>query len=98
MSTDLRLPQQLRGKCNCGLRCKSGDVKEARSGLKTGDSAEEQATSKLPSFPNNVSVFISHTGEQKDEVAYPLRDSLHSARLDSFFGCGRSACVDGQRE
>lgn len=84
MSIGMELPRDLPGKCNCGLRCDLCDVDSTGIEHKTVDSVGEEAVSEFPSSPSNVSVFISHAGEQKDEVAYPLRDSLRWADFKSF--------------
>lgn len=43
-----------------------------------------QVVSRVPHAQSRWGVFISHAGELKEEVAYPLRDSLRWALLHSF--------------
>lgn len=93
-SNEARSPPDFPGKCNCGLRCFLHDIDFENLRTEAGESVREQAVSKVLSPLNNVSVFISHAGEQKEEVAYPLRDSapgLTAKRLRR----GEFATIDG---
>lgn len=84
MSDEVSVRRDLPGKCNCGFMCYLDQINMNSFRKEVDDSPSEQEISRLPPPPTNRDVFISHAGQQKNKVAFPLRNSLHDGSLSSF--------------
>lgn len=66
MGAETKVIPNLEGKCSCGFMC---HLRDCRFG-------PEVVSPRFSQIPNDVVIFVSHTGEQKECVARPLQKSL----------------------